>query len=1094
MIRIVPRPLRPFLLLALLLLVPRPTSAQGTRLLREPDLSRDLIAFAYAGDVWVVGRDGGTARRITSTPGVEAEPRFSPDGSAIAFTATVAGNTDVWVVSTAGGQPRRLTWHPGIDRVRGWTRDGRAVLFGSGRTSAPLPYLKLWRVGLDGGLPEVLPIARAYSGAFSPDGRQVAYEEFPTPFLSSDQNGMSQWRHYRGGRTHPIRVMDLGDHSVRALPWDNSNDSYPMWVGDRIYFVSDRDHTANVFAYAPATGEVERLTDHEDFDVMSAAAGPDALVYEQAGYVHLLDLASGASRRVDIRVEGDLPWARPHFASVVPMVRDMALSPTGVRVAFEARGDVFTVPTGEGDTRNLTRSAGAHDRSPVWSPDGDRVAWLSDASGEYRLMVGDALGLEEPRAIDLPSTAFFSEPRWSPDGARMVLKDNHLNLWVLDVEGGTARRIDSDTYVDPARSFGATWSPDSKWVAYSKLLDNHMRAVFAHEVESGRTVQITDGLSDAVAPAFDAGGRYLYFLASTDYGPGSGWLEMSSLDHPTTRAVYLAVLRADDPSPLLPQAGDEGAKKPAADTSTAVRIDADGLGQRILALGVSPGDYSALRAGPAGTIFFMEIRDAGPRLQRYRLSERRAAPFMEGVSAYTLSNDGARLLYQAGRGSRARWGVVGTDRPATAGDGTVSTANLTVRVDPQVEWAQIFRETWRIQREFFYDAEMHGADWDDVYARYQPFVEHVGHRADLGYLIATVGGELGVGHSYLSGAGDQPTDDPVQVGLLGADITVENGRYRVGRIYDGENWNPELRAPLSTPGVAVSEGDYILEVDGRPLTPPTNFYGVFEGRAERQVVLRVNDRPTEQGSRLVTVVPVASEAGLRTRAWIEDNRRTVDELSGGRLAYVWLPNTGGGGYTSFNRYFFAQQDKEGAIIDERYNQGGMVADYVVATLLRKPMGWFAQRDGKVVPSPASALYGPKVMLINESAGSGGDALPYYFDLMDVGPLVGTRTWGGLVGTLGIPSTIDGGGITAPSLAFYDNEGRWSVENEGVAPDIEVRYDEKEVLEGRDPQLRRAVEEALKLLEESPRSFVPRPPPIDRVSPPGGSRATGGRLP
>jgi tricorn protease len=517
-----------------------------------------------------------------------------------------------------------------------------------------------------------------------------------------------------------------------------------------------------------------------------------------------------------------------------------------------------------------------------------------------------------------------------------------------------------------------------------------------------------------------------------------------------------------------------------------VRIDLDGIDQRILALDVQAGSYSRFslreRREPFSTL--MLPRNGSPTLQRYRLSEGRGEVFLSGIRDYGLSGDGMKLIYQAGAGSASRWGVVSTDRPASVGDGALNTANLEIRIDPRAEWAQIFRETWRIQREFFYDAEMHGADWDAVYEKYAPLVPYVGHRADLGYLIATVGGELGVGHSYLTGEGDQPKEDPIAVGLLGADLVVENGFYRIRRIYDGENWNPDLRAPLSEPGVDVARGDYILEVDGRELAPPTNPFSAFEGRAGRQVTLRVNARPTREGSRLVTVVPVASEAGLRTRAWIEENRRTVDRLSGGRLAYVWLPNTAGAGYSAFNRDFFAQQDREGAVIDVRYNQGGMVADYVVNELDRKRMGYFAQRDGKEVPSPIAGLYGPKVMLINESAGSGGDALPYYFRLRGIGPLVGTRTWGGLVGTLLTPPTLDGGGITAPSLAFYDLDGRWAVENEGVAPDLEVEYAPGPVIDGHDPQLERAVQEALKLLEESPPARVPRPEPIDRVSRPG----------
>jgi tricorn protease len=567
---------------------------------------------------------------------------------------------------------------------------------------------------------------------------------------------------------------------------------------------------------------------------------------------------------------------------------------------------------------------------------------------------------------------------------------------------------------------------------------------------------------------------------------------MSSLDRPVRRAIYIAVLSSTEPSPLLPETGDEPrreesappAKPPAAPGPPAVRIDQAGIGQRILALRVPPGDYSNLSAGPAGTFFYLEpVTPGGPpsfRLQKYQLKERTGAPFLEGVRGYTVSEDKKKLLYSAS-GPGNRWGIVAIDRPAKVGDGLINAAQLEMQVDPRAEWAQIFRETWRIQRDFFYDEKMHGADWQAVYEKYRPFLAHVQHRYDLAYLIATVGGELTVGHSYLTGTGDVPADDPVSVGLLGADFAIENSRYRIRRIYTGENWNPDLQAPLSAPGINVAEGDYLLEVNGKPLAPPTNLYSAFEGTGGRQTLIRINKTPSMEGSRVITVVPVASDQGLRTRAWIEANRRRVDELSGGKLAYVWLPNTGGAGYTYFTRYYYSQQQKEGAIIDERYNQGGMVADYIVNELDRKLLGYFAMRDGKTSTSPIAGLYGPKVMIINESAGSGGDALPYYFRQRKIGPLVGTRTWGGLVGTLVIPPTIDGGGITAPCLAFYDTTGRWAVENEGVAPDIEVEYAPAEVIKGRDPQLERAVQEAMKLLEKNAVRRVPRPAPIDRVS-------------
>ena len=1073
----------------LLLYVSGSGFAQGTRLLRHPTVSRDSVAFEYAGDLWIVARSGGAARRLTSTPSLEIDPYFSPDGSQIAFSATVAGNTDVYVMSSAGGDPRRLTYHPGLDRVRGWKPDGKSIVFASNRTSAPQQsYFQLWSISVDGGLPEMLPLPRAFSGAYSPDGSRLAYEEFSTAFIPEWYEA-SMWRHYRGGRTHPVSVISLADHSVQKLPWTNSNDASPAWVGNTIYFLSDRNHTVNLFAYRVDTKQLAQITHHEDFDVMTVSASNDAVVYEQAGYIYLVDAKSGKANRLNIEVTGDLPWARPQFKKVASMIRNATLSPTGTRAAFEARGEIFTVPSEKGDFRNLTQSAGAHDRSPVWAPDGSQVAWLSDASGEYQLMIGDPQGVTPARTIALPVNAFFDRLTWSPDGAHILLEDNHDSLWTIDVANGSATKIDTDSYPDPIRQFNATWSPDSKWITYSKNLASHLRAIFVYSWVDKKSYQITDGLADSISPTFDAGGKYLYFMASTNYGPSTGWLEMSSLDRPVRRAIYLVVLNATDPSPLLPETGDEprppdpAAPKP--DPKPVVRIDLNGINQRVLAVNIPAGDYGNLTSGAAGTFFYTEPFVPGTpgtlRLQRYQLKDRAAAPFLEGsIRSYSVSADKKKLLYQAGDGAN-RWGVVATERPAKVGDGPLNVAQLEMRVDPRAEWAQIYRETWRIQREYFYDPQMHGADWQAVYEKYKPLLSFIGHRADLGYLIAMIGGELTVGHSYLLGTGDVPSEDAVSVGLLGADFAIENGRYRIKRIYTGENWNPDLRAPLSAPGIQVAEGDYVLEVNGRSLAPPTNLYSLFEGTANRQTLIRVNNMPSLEGSRLITVVPVASEDTLRTRAWIESNRRLVDKLSNGKLAYVWLPNTGNPGYTFFTRYFYAQQDKEGAVIDERYNHGGMVADYIVNELDRKVMGYFALRDGTPSTSPIAGIYGPKVMLINESAGSGGDALPYYFRLRKVGPLIGTRTWGGLVGTLGIPATIDGGGITAPSLAFYNLKGEWDVENIGVAPDIEVEYTAAEVIKGRDPQLERAVQEALRLLELNPVRRVPRPAPIDRVS-------------
>jgi tricorn protease len=1098
--------MRRHVLLAVLALVAGSSeaSAQGTRLLRHPAVSRDAIAFEYGGDLWVVPRAGGDARRLTSTPEMETDPFFSPDGTQIAFSRTAGGNTDVYVVPTAGGEPKRLTFHPSVDRVKGWTPDGKRIVFASERETVPqASYLRLFSVSPEGGAEVPLPMPRAFAGSYSPDGRRYAYQELTKEFTPGWYE-TSLWRHYRGGRTQPVRVMTLADHTVEKLPWKNSNDLDPMWVGNTIYFLSDRNFTTNLFSYRVDTKELKQVTHHDDADIMTASAGPDAVVYEQAGYLHLFEVASGSSRQLNIRVNGEFPWARPQIKKVAAMIRDAVISPTGVRAAFAARGDIYTVPAEKGEARNLTRTPGAHDRSPAWSPDGTQLAWLSDESGEYQLMLGDQLGEAKAHAIKLPVNGFYSALTWAPNSKTVLLQDNHLRLWMVDIATERATKIDTNPYEAPGETlFEATWSPDSRWVAYSKSLESHLRAIFVYSLATGKSFQLTDALADAVSPAFDAGGKYLYFLASTDYGPRTGWLEMSSLDRPSVRAPYLVVLSAADPSPLLPESSEEpgaaGASAPAArarpDSGAraeagaargAVRIDEQGIRERMLPLGVPAADYRTLTAGAAGTFYYLQPEGTGAgggglRLQRYQLKDRAATPFLEGIRSYDLSADRKKLLYSAGGPGGARWGIVSTERPAKVGDGLLNVAQLETMIDPLVEWAELFHESWRTQRDFFYDAKMHGADWDAVLAKYSPLLPFVRHREDLGYLIAQTGGELIVGHSYLTGRGDDPEETPVSVGLLGADLTVENGRYRIHKIYTGENWNPELRAPLSAPGVQVSTGDYLLEVNGRPLLATTNVYEPFQGTAGHRVELRVNSTPVLEGSRLVTVVPVASDDGLRTRAWIEDNRRKVDELSGGKLAYVWLPNTGGGGYSAFTRYFYSQQNKQGVIVDERYNHGGQVADYIVNELDRKLMGYFAYRDGEPWTSPGAGIYGPKVMIINESAGSGGDALPYYYQLRKIGPLVGTRTWGGLVGTSGVPATIDGGGITAPGLAFYNLKGEWAIENEGVTPDIEVENTAAEVINGHDPQLERAVQEALRLLQLNPVHLAPRPAPIDRAS-------------
>jgi len=1082
---------------AFLLSSPSLVAAQPARLLRQPTVSARHVAFAYAGDIWIVDRGGGVARRLTTFPGAESVPRFSPDGNSIAFSGTVAGNVEVYVAPTEGGEPKRLTWHPEADEVRGWSPDGKQVVFMSQRTSAPRAYggsPRFWTVSVSGGLPQPMPMPRAFRGSYSPDGKRFAYEVL----APMDK----EWRNYRGGQVRPIWVLDLESYALEALPWKDGKDGDPVWVGNTIYFLSDRDLAANVYGYNTETKQLKQLTTYTDYDVKALGSGGGAVVYEQAGYVHLLDPATGQHRQLDITIKGDLPHTLTQWVDVSEMLQGGSLSPTAKRALFEARGEIFTIPTEKGDWRNLTASSGAADRAPVWSPDGSRIAWFSDQSGEYQLMIGDQDGVEKPRAISLDQPTYYFSPSWSPDGRSIAYTDVDRRLWVMDLTTGKAKVADQDSSGHPGTAWDRpVWSPDSRWLAYTKRLDNSFLAVILYSMESGRQHRLTDGMADVISPAWDAGGKYLWFLASTNFGLNSQWLDMSRNERPIDRGLYLVVLSATEPSPLLPRSDEEGGSgsgsKVAAPTPTATptatpsAIDLEGIDRRVLAVDLPLRDYTSLTAGPAGVVFFIERGGGGGErgtLKRYDLAAREAKDFLAGVQSYSISADGKKLLYRSG----TTWGVVATSGTPKVGDGRLEIA-LKMKLEPREEWRQIFREGWRYERDFFYARNLHGADWSAVWKMYEPWVAHVGHRSDLTYLLDLVGGELSVGHSF---SNDPPLRDSeiLKVGMLGADFEESRGFYRLARIYTGESWNPDLRAPLAAPGQNVREGDYLLEVNGRELKSPTSPYSLLEGTAGKQTRIRVNDRPVLEGSRVVTVLPVESEYQLRLRRWVEDNRRKVDKLSGGRLGYVYLPNTGAGtngGYGYFTRYYFAQQDKLGVVLDERDNGGGQAADYMVQIMDRKLMGFFSNRVDPNRPalSPGAGIWGPKVMVINSNAGSGGDMLPYMFRKYKLGPLVGTRTWGGLVAT-GTLRLIDNGTQTAPRPAFFNTDGQWAVENEGTPPDIEVEETPAEVIKGGDPQLERAVQEALKLLE-SYKSPIKRMPPYPiRAKRPGRVTSTG----
>ncbi|MGA8026393.1 MAG: PDZ domain-containing protein [Bryobacteraceae bacterium] len=1062
----------------------------GHFLFRNPAISDTQIVFEYANDLWIVPREGGEARRLTTGVGREFNAHFSPDGTQIAFSGEYEGNVDIYVVPASGGVPRRLTYHPGPDVAIGWTPDGKRVLFNSRRDSFA-DSGELYTIAVNGGtLPEALPLSMAEDGSYSGDGAHIAYE----PVF----HWQEAWKKYHGGQTLKIWLADLSDSSVVAIPRENSNDFNPMWVGNKVYFLSDRNGAVSLWAYDVASQKVSEVVKNNGLDLKSASAARDAIVYEQFGSIHVLDLKSGETHAVRIGAAADLAEVRPRFEKITnPMIENSGISPTGQRAVFEAHGEILTVPAEKGDIRNLTSSPTIADRDPAWSPDGKSIAYFSDESGEYALHIRDQNGLGTVTKINLGNPpSFFYSPVWSPDSKKIAYNDKRLNLWYVDVEKKTPVRVDTDLYDSPGFDMRPRWSPDSKWLAYARQLENHLHAVYAYSVSDGRCTQLTDGLSDASAPEFDKSGKYLYFLASTNVGLSGGWIDMSSIGHPVTSAVYVMVLRKDLPSPLAPVSDDENADKDKDKSKDSakgdsndekkdekkdkpppeVRIDFDNISQRILAVPLPEKNYYAVTPGKEGIIYVQERpiveMNAGPPqivVNKFDFKTRKTDLIIGGITLFTLSANGEKMLYRLGE----QWFITGAEAAPKPGDGLLKTADLEVYVEPRAEWKQMYREVWRIERDFFYDPHLHGLDLKSAEAYYTPWVENLSSRSDLNYLFQEMLGNINVGHMFVRG-GTQPEVPHIKVGLLGADYKIENGRYRFAKVYNGENWNPDLQAPLTQPGVNVVAGEYLLAVRGRELRAVDNLYSFFQETAGKQVVLRVGPNPDGTGSREVTVVPVEDEARLRHLAWIEGNRRKVDQLSGGKLAYVHLPDTAMGGYTSFNRYFFAQIEKQGAVLDERYNHGGDVADYIIEYLNRHPMGRITSREGEDVTDPSEAIYGPKVMIINQFAGSGGDAMPWYFRKAGLGPLVGMKTWGGLVGIGGYPALIDGGAVTAPRWAFYGLTGEWEVENHGIAPDIEVDQDPKLVREGHDPQLERAVEVAMELLKKNAPATYKRP--------------------
>ncbi|MFT6204941.1 MAG: tricorn protease [Spirosomataceae bacterium] len=1074
--------------LVVLLLVTFSTFAQNTRLLREPSISETHVVFIYGADVWVTDLSNNRTQRITSTPAVESNPQLSPNGQIIAFSSNRSGNKAVYTVSVKGGAPTRLTWHPSSANVKGWSPDGSKIIYSTSRDSSPTGIGYLWAVATKGGPSTKVSEQWGYDGSLSGDGTKIVIDRV--------SRWESEFRGYRGGQNTPLIILNLGDLSETLLPNDKTRDIHPMWLGENIYFLSDRDGFANIWSYNATSAALNQLTTFKDVDIKWLDGSGNKLVYERDGYLHTFNLDTKSSAQLAITVTGDFPWAETKWEDVSKSARSASLSATGKRVIIESRGEIFTIPVENGDARNITESSGSADRAPIWSPNGGEIAWFSDAGGKgYKLMIADQDGLSAPQSISIGDSKMAWEPTWSPDGNFIAFVDNQPRVRVINIAAGSIQTADVAGVNIERGDMSLSWSPDSQWLAYSKTGDNLFRGIMVWSKTDGSTHKITNVFADAVSPSWDRDGLHLYFLASTDYALGSGWANTSAQTAKPEYTAYVVNLRKEDPSPFKPKSDEESInEKPTTDKDDAkskdkkkseikkgdddkknkpVTIDFDNIDRRTMPLPLPVRNYDFTLSGASGSVFIGEKipNDKGYAVHKFDLEKREAKEYASNVSQISVSADGEQVLLQINNS----WKVTGS-KAANAESGKPVKVNLQMKLNRSEEWNQIFEEAWRYEKDYFYDPNMHGRDWDNVHAKYAPLVPFIKHRDDLTYVLDQVNGEMSVGHSFVGG-GDYPDVEKSVAGLLGADLVADNSSWKIERIFTTESWNPGLTSPLDRPDIDIKEGYYLVGINGKELTDLQDPYQLLDGTAGVQTVVHINSTPTFEGAWKATVEPIGNESALRQRAWVEDNRRMVDKLSDGKLAYIWVPNTTTAGFVSFNRYYFAQQDKLGAVIDERFNGGGSLDDYMVDLMNRELRAAITNEapNGKHFRLPAGIL-GPKALLINEMAGSGGDYFPWAFRQQNVGPLIGKTTWGGLVKSSVHYLLIDGGRITAPDNAVFDPvNNKWIAENTGIAPDIEVRQDASSLSKGVDPQLERAVKEVLKMVEQKGEIKIEHPP-------------------
>ncbi len=1070
----------------------RLTFSEEARLLRFPNASKDKITFVYAGDIFIVDKDGGVARRLTSSKGLELFPRFSPDGKMIAFSAEYDGNRDVYIIPSEGGEPRRLTYsvdlpnvpeRMGPDKIiMGWTPDGKKILYRSRSNWWHSWSGKLFYVSLDGGLPEELPLPRAGFASLSPDGKKLAFNRVFREFRT--------WKRYRGGQADDIWIYDFETKKTINITNNPAQDIIPMWYGNKIYFLSDRDHTMNIFCYDLDSKQTKKITNFDRYDVKFPSVGTDYIAFENGGYIYLLDPRTDSYQRVKIEINEDFPEIRPKFKNVQEQIHSFDISPDGSKGLFSARGEVFVVPAEKGLIRNITRTPNIHDRAPVWSPDGKWIAYISDKSGETEVYISKPDGTGETQLTnDAKTYRYFL--KWSPDSKKILCTDKLMQLYIIDIE------TKKSTLIRKSRVWEITdftWSPDSRWVAFVDYLESEFPVIYIYSLESGQTHQVTSEFFASYAPEFSSDGKYLFFASDRTFKATVGAFEWN-FQYRDMSKIFGLTLQKDIPSPFVfddevkdkkedsPKSSDEvkpkakksdKTEKAGDDSKVVVNIDFDGIVERIFDFPVTNGEYSNLRSVGKKLYYVRSSSSQQPKLYAYDLEKRKEYEVGD-FHQYEISFDGKKIIFKKDKS----YYITDLTDKITTEKGKLDLSDMTVFVDPRAEWKQIFDESWRQMRDFVYDPNLHGVDWKAMKQKYEELLPYCKHRFDLTYIIGEMIGELNVGHAYVGG-GDMPKVEPVAIGLLGAEFEYDkqSGFYKIAKIFKGRNWEEKTRSPLTEPGINVKVGDYILEIDGVPLNRETTPYQALVNKAEKYIKIKVNSKPSLDGAREYTVKTLSSEAGLRYLDWVEYNRNYVEKKTNGRIGYIHIPDMGiDNGLNEFVKYFYPQVRKEGLIIDDRFNGGGNVSPMIIERLRRILVVAKNARNQEIVTTnPDAVMTGPMVCLVNELSASDGDLFPYQFKTLGIGKVIGKRTWGGVIGIRGSLPFLDGGYLMKPEFANFGADGRWILEGEGLTPDIEVDNDPALEYQGIDQQLDKAIEVIIEELKTNTKPQIPKVPP------------------